>query len=65
MEACQKNLVRIVLQVSGDKAEAQAQIKALYDVFVKSDCTMVEASEFFLFARPSQSTLEATCCVQS
>uniref|UniRef100_A0A7S3R7L2 Succinate--CoA ligase [ADP-forming] subunit beta, mitochondrial n=1 Tax=Dunaliella tertiolecta TaxID=3047 RepID=A0A7S3R7L2_DUNTE len=32
------------LKVSGDQADAKAQIKALYDMFVKSDCTMVEVN---------------------
>lgn len=32
------------LTVSGDKADAVAQIKALYDLFVKRDCTMVEVN---------------------
>ena len=30
------------LGVTGDKAAAAGQVKALYDLFVKSDCTMVE-----------------------
>ena len=34
------------MQVTGDKADAKAQIKALYDMFVKADCTMVEVSKY-------------------
>lgn len=30
------------LRVTGDKAAAAKQIKALYTLFDKSDCTMVE-----------------------
>lgn len=30
------------LRVTGDKAAAAQQIKRLYELFVKSDCTMVE-----------------------
>lgn len=30
------------LHVKGDKAAAAKQIHGLYDLFVKSDCTMVE-----------------------
>lgn len=29
-------------QVTGDKADAVKQIRAVYDMFVKADCTMVE-----------------------
>merc|ERR1719263_497163 len=32
------------LEVSGDKAEAMGQIKALYNLFVEADCTMVEVN---------------------
>ncbi|EFJ49309.1 succinate-coa ligase beta chain, succinyl-CoA synthetase mitochondrial precursor [Volvox carteri f. nagariensis] len=32
------------LRVTGDKAKAAQQIKALYDLFVKCDCTMVEVN---------------------
>jgi succinyl-CoA synthetase beta subunit len=32
------------VQVTGDKTAAAKQIKALYDLFVKADCTMVEVS---------------------
>ena len=30
------------LKVTGDKAAAADQIKGLYNLFVKADCTMVE-----------------------
>ena len=33
------------LEVTGDKKEAAKQIKALYELFVKADCTMVEVRE--------------------
>lgn len=36
------------VQVGGDKAAAAKQIKALYDLFVKADCTMVEVSSAWL-----------------
>lgn len=32
------------LQVTGDKKQAQQQIKALYELFDKADCTMVEVN---------------------
>jgi succinyl-CoA synthetase beta subunit len=32
------------LAVTGDKAAAAEQIKALYQVFVNSDCTMLEVN---------------------
>lgn len=38
----QANQAVEALKVSGDKKAAADQIKALYETFVKSDCTMVE-----------------------
>ena len=41
-----EDLAKVVagLGVSGDKAAAASQIKALYDLFVSKDCTMVEVN---------------------
>ncbi len=36
------------LKVTGDKKKAAEQIKGLYNLFAKADCTMVEVSARFL-----------------
>lgn len=40
------------LKVSGDKKAGAEQIKALYETFVKSDCTMVEVRRPRIAASP-------------
>ncbi|KAJ9514110.1 hypothetical protein QJQ45_002219 [Haematococcus lacustris] len=44
LTASQADQVVAGLEVQGDKAAAAKQVQALYDVFVKTDCTMVEVN---------------------